>query len=438
MALLKYFLLIGFLLSTTLVHSAGTARHFPPGVRDIYISNAPDIRSNLLENIAPVVETSINRGLYPGAVILAGHKGQIIYRGVFGNRRIVPNIAPMTFDTIFDLASLTKVIVTTTAVMQLVEQGKLDLDAPVARYWPAFGNNGKQNVTVRQLLTHTSGFQPDLVFPTPHLTFPNSLLAKPSKSAQVNALRGVELQKLIHLPGTVFKYSDVNFITLGHLVEIISGEDLSTYAKKHIFDPLGMQRTFYLPPSQLRNEIAPTEIIRGKLRWGEVNDDTVYLMGGVAGMAGLFSDAQDLGIFAQTLIDGGRIPSQGQPSRYLLSPLSVIKMATPQTPPDMTDVQGLGWDIDTRYSNRGVLFTNRSYGHTGWTGTSIWLDPVAQTWLIILTSRTHPTPAAMNPLIHDRKTIANIVAASIKEIPSTKVSNTGKGEIARAFNRKHN
>lgn len=401
------------------VSQAQSTRHFPSGMRDIFIPEVIGVRNNLLQNIAPIVERSINKGLYPGAVIIAAHRGNVIYRGVFGNQRILPNVIPMKANTIFDVASLTKVVVTTTSVMQLVERGKLDLDAPVGHYWPAFNHSGKENVTIRELLTHTSGLPADLTF------------AKSDHPSKISAIKGVEHQALLHPPGTVFKYSDVNFVALGHLVEIISGESLDDYSKNHIFKPLGMKRTFYLPPFEFKREIAPTEIIEGKLRWGEVHDATAYLMGGVSGMSGLFSDAQDLGIFAQCLLNGGRIP--GTEKKYLLGPLTIAKMTTPQTPLYMADIHGLGWDIDSKYSNRGVLFTVNSYGHTGFTGTSMWLDTTTQTWLIILTSRTHPSPAHDNPLIQDRKAIANIVAASITDVPLINLKNTEKGELTRAY-----
>lgn len=409
-----------------------SSRHFPEGACNVTIPKVKGVRNQLLQNITPIVERSIRKGLYPGAVVLAAHNGHVIYRGVFGNRRILPNKAPMTFDTIFDLASLTKAVITTTAIMQLVERGKLDLDSPISHYWPKFAANGKGNITVRELLTHTSGLPADITL----------LKADQSQSEdnEINlgkkrVLNAAEHTQLINPPGKVFTYSDVNFIALGHLVEIISDENLDDYARNHIIKPLGLTRTFFLPPPDLKDKIAPTEVIKGKLRWGEVHDDNVRIMGGVSGMAGLFSTAKDLGIFAQCLLNGGRIPSSdGQKSsRHLLGPLSIIKMSSPQTPKFMTDIHGLGWDIDTRYSNRGVLFPTHSFGHTGWTGTSIWIDPTTQTWFVILTSRAHPSVPPVNQLIYDRKIIANIIASSITDIPIVKIKNTGDGELARAY-----
>ncbi len=409
-------LIVSLLMACTSISLAGTppSRHYPPGANDVYISDSTALHIKALQQIAPLVQSSIANGFYPGAVILAGHQGHIIYRGVFGNRRVNPSTAPMRFDTIFDLASLTKVIVATTAIMQLVDQDKIQLDKPVAYYWPVFAANGKSAITVRQLLTHTSGLQEDI--PSPEL---NEIL--PLKERAPNAPRWhgkeVALQKIAALqplypPGSKFSYSDVNFITLGYLVERLSGERLNHYAMQHIFKPLGMNDSYFLPQSSLHDRIAPTEILGGQLRWGTVHDPTTYLMGGVSGMAGLFSDAHDLGIFAQMVLDHGRIADQHKPPRYILTPASVKAMTTPQTPKSISETRGLGWDINSHYTARGHLFASSSFGHTGWTGTSLWIDPASQTWLIILTNRLHPKPAE-NKLIEDRGLIADWVARAV-------------------------
>jgi len=408
------------------------SRHFPPGTHNVSIVKVSGIRTDLLQNIAPIIEKSIADGNYPGAIVLAAHRGHIIYRGVFGNRRIVPNIAPMRFNTLFDLASLTKVIATTPAIMQLVEQGKLDIDAPVAKYWPAFAENGKETITIRELLTHTSGLAPD--FPA-SIGQPKNPYSIYLWHGETEALQQVKQTKLFHLPGTAFVYSDINFIVLAYLVEVITGEHFNQYARTHIFKPLGMNDTLFLPPASLRDRIAPTEIMDNKLRWGEVHDPSAFAMGGVAGNAGLFSDASDLAVYAQCLLNGGRFPHKNGKSlsSHLLGPLTIAKMTTPETPTTISDTRGLGWDIDSPYSNRGILFPMSSFGHTGWTGTSIWIDPVTQTWLIILTSRTHPIPANNNQLIQDRRVIANIVSASMTDNSLSIQHNTGQGELNRAY-----
>jgi serine-type D-Ala-D-Ala carboxypeptidase len=403
---------------------ASAPRHFPQGTRDVYIAKQSGVRSDLLNNIAPLVERSIAAGEYPGAVVLASHHGHIIYRGVFGNRRLLPNAVPMRFNTVFDVASLTKVLATTPSVMQLVEESKLDLDAPVAQYWPAFGQNGKAAITVRELLTHTSGLEPDLPINDDKIVGANY------------AYEQIEKLKPAHPPGTMFVYSDVNFIVLGYLIERVTGKNIATYSKEHIFNVLGMKDTTFLPPPGLRDRIAPTAS-NNKLRWGEVNDPTTWAMNGVSGAAGVFSDASDVSLYLQCLLDGGRVGHSTKATKkspnYLLGPLTILKMTTPQTAAAQPEVRGLGWDIDSPYSNRGILFPMRSFGHTGWTGTSVWVDPVTQTWVIILTSRTYPMPATVNKLITDRREIANIIAASITDIKTASETNTGAGELLRAY-----
>jgi len=420
----KYFLfllLAGFFFSCEVLSAP---RHFPASTHQIYIANVKGIRSELLQNIAPIIEKSISEGNYPGAVVLIGHKGKIIYKGVFGSRRILPNAAPMRFNTIFDIASLTKVVATAPAIMQLVERGKIDLDAPVATYWPEFGKHDKRAITIRELLTHTSGLPADISVDT-------RKISKQDELAKICQL------KLQHESGTTFLYSDVNFMVLAHVVEIVSHENFSTYVSNHIFKPLKMNDTSYLPARKLHDRIAPTELLRDKLRWGEVQDPIAYSLGGVSGNAGVFSDAKDLGVYAQSLLNGGKLPKpfrkNNKTSSHFLSPLSIAKMTTTQTPDSMSDARGLGWDIDSRYSNRGVLFPVSSYGHTGWTGTSLWIDPATQTWIVILTSRAHPAPARNNQLVQDRRTIANIISGSIVDVPAISLNNTGRGELTRAY-----
>lgn len=408
-------LLITFLLFTSTVFAASEKpRHFPLGTQDVYIPKTPGVDVQKLKQIRTLVDQSISQGYYPGAVILAGHEGHIIYRGVFGSRRVLPNSAPMTYSTIFDIASLTKVVVTTTAIMQLAEQGKLDLSAPVAKYWPAFANQGKEKITVKQLLTHTSGLAEDI--PSVDLA---SIAPEKTKNqtpvpwkGEAQALELVAQQHLLDPPGTVFRYSDINFITLGYLVEIISGQPLNKYASQHIFQPLAMKDTYFLPSKSIRSKIAPTQIIQKKLRWGEVHDPTVYEMGGIAGMAGAFSTAKDLGNFAECLLTGGTLKVK-KSWHHLLSPDSVYAMTQSQTPSSVSVPHGLGWDIGSKYAAKGHLFSDQAYGHTGWTGTSLWIDPVSQTWLVILTSRTHPQPTKFNELIRDRNMIADLVAGSL-------------------------
>jgi uncharacterized protein YbbC (DUF1343 family) len=327
------------------------------------------LREEQMTGISKMAKKAIHSGKIPGAVILIGNQGKVVYRRAFGFRQLKPKKLPMTTDTIFDIASLTKVIATSTAVMQLVETGKLNLEDSVARYWPEFGANGKEQITVRDLLTHYSGLRP-------------ALDMKPKWSGYGMALRMIEEEKPVFPPRTSFIYSDINFIILGELVSRITGEPLDIYCAEHIFKPLGMKDTGFKPSPVLRPRIAPTQYqngTKGKMLWGEVHDPTAYNMGGVAGHAGLFSTADDLAIFAQMILDGGSTKSV-----QILSPLMVEKMTTPQSPPENMPLRGLGWDIDSSLVSTG------SFGHKGFTGTGIWIDPVSNTYVIILTNRVHP------------------------------------------------
>jgi uncharacterized protein YbbC (DUF1343 family)/CubicO group peptidase (beta-lactamase class C family) len=365
-----------------------------------------------------IIHQAIADGNIPGAVLVVGHNGAIIYRKAYGERALEPKREPMTVDTIFDLASLTKVIATTTAVMQLMEQGKVRLNDPVAKYLPEFAQNGKQDITLRQLLTHYSGLEPDLDLKTP---WEGKETAYKMAFADPPALT----------PGSAFVYSDVNFIVLGALVERVSGEPLNEYAERHIFAPLKMTHTRFVPPESWRRKIAPTQYDENEhMLWGVVHDPTARRMGGVAGHAGLFSTADDLAKFAQTLLNGGD---------GILSAVTVEKMTTPETPPSSPVLRGFGWDIDSPFSsNRGDLFPIGSFGHTGFTGTSIWIDPTTQTYIILLTNAVHPR--GKGTAIALRSKVATEVAAALKLTPSEKdelrwKSITGYNEAQRAARR---
>src|SRR5579863_5580428 len=343
-----------------------------------------------LSVIDPIVQEAIRDGQIPGAVVLVGHDGQVIYRKAFGERSLEPRREAMTVDTIFDLASLTKVVATTTAVMQLVQKGQIRVNEPVAKYIPEFAENGKEEITIRELLTHFSGLPPDLD------------LSQPWEGRET-ALRMAYAEKPIYAPGSRFLYSDVNFIVLGALVERVSGMSLQEYCEKNIFVPLKMTHTRFLPPVSWLPKIAPTQYDEhDKMLRGVVHDPTVRRMGGVAGQAGLFSTADDLAKFAQAVLDGSTI----------LSPLTVEKMTTPQQPPTSEVLRGFGWDIDSPYSsNRGDLLPVGSFGHTGFTGTSLWIDPTTRTYIIVLTNAVHPR--GKGSAVALRSKIATAVAAAL-------------------------
>lgn len=335
----------------------------------------PELNEEQLAPISEIVEKAIREKQIPGAVILVGNKGRVIYRKAFGYRSLVPDKHLMTLDTIFDISSVTKVVATTTAVMQLVEKGKLNLEDRAAKYWPEFKVNGKQDITVRQLLTHYSGLRPDLKM-------------QPYWSGYGSAMKKILSERPKFTPGKRFVYSDINFEILGELVKRLSGKPLDLYSAENIFKPLGMNDTLFNPSSGLHNRIAPTEYIdrTGRVLTGEVHDATARRMGGVSGHAGLFSTADDLSVFAGMILNNG-----GYNGVNILSSASVKKMTTPQSPKDKKILRGLGWDIDSPFScNRGECFPIGSFGHSGYTGVSIWIDPFSETYLIILTNRVHP------------------------------------------------
>jgi len=345
-----------------------------------------------LAPIDAVVDDEIHAGRIPGAVVVVGHAGAVVYRRAFGDRQVEPVRLPMTEDTVFDLASLTKVIATSPAVMQLVEAGKLRLDAPVARYWPAFGGHGKAGITVRDLLTHFSGLPPDLDLDAPW-------------SGEAAALERVAAARPIAARERSFVYSDVNFAALGELVRRVSGTRLDVYCARHVFGPLGMRSTGFAPPPDA--PVAPTTRAAGRLLAGVVHDPTARRMGGVAGHAGLFSTADDLAIFAQAMLDGG---SAG--AVRLLRAETVSAMTSSQGPPAATVHRGLGWDIDSRFARDWrAAMPEGSYGHTGYTGTSLWIDPASRSYVVVLTNRVHPDGRGdARPL---RMRIAEVVAAAV-------------------------
>jgi uncharacterized protein YbbC (DUF1343 family)/CubicO group peptidase (beta-lactamase class C family) len=346
-------------------------------------------------DIDQVMNKAVADGLIPGGVVLVGHDGKVLYRKAFGWRSLEPNKEAMTVDTVFDLASLTKCIATASSVMKLVEQGKVRLNDPVAAYLPTFGQNGKENITIRQLLTHFSGLREDLDLKQPW-------------SGSAEAYRMVMEEKSTYPPGARFLYSDINFETLGFIVEKISGVPLNEYADANIFVPLGMKNTRFNPPSSWSARIAPTEYDeQNRMLRGVVHDPTARRMDGVAGHAGLFSTADDLALFAQEMLEASKV----------LNPLSVEKMTTPQQPANSSSLRGLGWDIDSPFaSNRGDLLPVGSFGHTGFTGTSLWIDPATNTYIIVLTNAVHPRGG--NSVVSLRARVTNAVVRDLALSPS--------------------
>ncbi|MBF0877730.1 beta-lactamase family protein [Gluconobacter cerevisiae] len=339
-----------------------------------------------------LVRDAVRKGEAPGAVVVIGHDGKIVHRFVYGKRTIVPVSEPLSWDTHFDMASLTKPTMTALSVMQFVERGRVGLEDRVSQYFPDFACNGKNIITIRLLLTHYSGLPPDVPLNNPW-------------TGKAEGVRRAMMSPLINPPGEKFVYSDINYVMLGLLIEKLSGLPLDQYVRLNILEPLGMTESGYLPPSSLRPLIAPTQYDeQGVMLRGVVHDPTARRMGGVAGHAGLFSDAQDMSIYAQALLD--RL--KGRPSCFPLRQETLVLMTTPQQPPGKTDLRGLGWDINTHYSSpRGDVFSQHSFGHTGFTGTSLWIDPDSDSYVLILTNRVHPAGGhSVVRLRHDVATAA--------------------------------
>ncbi|MFM9903890.1 MAG: exo-beta-N-acetylmuramidase NamZ domain-containing protein [Pyrinomonadaceae bacterium] len=414
-----------------------------------------------LDQIDALVEADIAAKKLPGAVVLVGHKGKIVFRKAYGNRSLVPTVEKMTVDTIFDLASLTKPIATATSIMILVEQGKLRLNDTIGKFIPDIDDENAKKVTIQQLLTHTSGYAPDFDL-------------REKWTGREGMLAALKKEKLRTPPGSKFVYSDIGFIVLGEIIERITNVSVGeSIFYKYQYD-LGLQDTAFRPidypkaqasPKRFgyanRGLVAPTENIAGQLSYlgskydgdevggkeilrGQVHDPTSFRMSGLAGHAGLFSTADDLARYCQMLLNGGVAPatvggnpsgSEGAPRRSdptsrtlptgrvsasapqrILSAQTVAKMTAPIVVSETGETRGLGWDINTAFSsNRGELFPLGSFGHTGFTGTSVWIDRVSQTFVVFLSNRVHPDGKGdVTPL---RAKVATVVASAIEDTP---------------------
>ncbi len=337
--------------------------------------------TNRLSAVDAAVLAAISSNRTPGAVLWMEHRQQI-HAVAFGNRAVVPAVEAMTVDTVFDAASLTKVLATTPAIMKLVEQGRVDPARSVSAYIPEFAGGGREGITVGHLLTHTSGLPPGLSRGEPWVGY---------DAAIQRACR----EALVETPGSKFRYSDINFILLGEVVHRASGLRLDQFCAKEIYGPLGMRDTRFLPlppgattaPDGVDlGRIAPTEKLATGVLRGVVHDPTSRRMGGVAGHAGLFLTASDLARFCRMMLNEGTLDGH-----RVFRPETVRAMVAVHSPPGLPR-RGWGWDIDSPYAGpRGNRFPIGSYGHSGWTGTSVWIDPFSQTFVILLSNRNHPT-----------------------------------------------
>lgn len=343
-----------------------------------------------------ILDTTINQaiedGITPGAVAWIESRGQLLHFASYGAKSVAPRRESMELDTIFDCASLTKVMVTAPAIMMLAEEGKVRLNDNIQVYLPDFRD--RTRITVLQLLTHFSGLRPTL----------------PLESSWRGYQAGVDLalqERPTIAPGTKFIYSDVNYILLAEIVRRVTGTTLDKLAEERIFEPLGMDDTSFRPAAELRSRIAPTvQLADGSFLRGIVHDPTTRRMAGVSGQAGVFSTARDVAAFARMMLNGGELDGT-----RILSPLSVLRMRTSQSPEGAV-ARGIGWDIDTPYSSpRGDLFSTASFGHTGYTGPSLWIDPVSHSFVVLMTNRVHP--ADKTSVVRLRSLVATIVAANL-------------------------
>ena len=358
---------------------------------------------NDFSGIDEAMTDAVKSGEVPGAVVLVGRGDETLYFRALGSRRVVPDHQPMTRETIFDIASLTKPFATTLAVMTLVERGEIRLDNPLGRYLKEFRRKDLEEITIRRLLTHTAG-----------------LVAIPT-SGSVNggfpkAVAGLAKLPLDFPPGQAFQYSDTGFMLLGEVVRRVSGLPLDRYADKHIYKPLGLKDTMFNPPPSLRDRIAPTEFHNGRLMIGEVHDPRSRAVGGVAGHAGLFSTAADLARLCRMLLAEGSLDGQ-----RIMQPNTVKLMWTRSA--EGNGSRALGWDISSTFSRTAsIFFPPDAVGHLGFTGTSVWLDPTTRTYLIVLTNRVHPSGGGGDRIREFRTRVAAVTAAQLFRPPLTTVA----------------
>ncbi len=379
-----------------------------------------------LAQIDAIINGDIADKKMPGAVVIIGRKGKIVYRKAFGNRALVPTVEPMTIDTIFDVASLTKPVATATSIMILVEQGKLRLNDTIGKFITDIDDPEAKKVTILQLLTHTSGYRPDF-----------DLGEK--WTGREGMLAALKKEKLRAAPGTRFVYSDIGFIVLGEIIERVTGKTLDIFVKENQLsalsttsfireDPNGKTPTSSFNLAGWLKRMAPTEDICGQQSYlggspypncqpglmillGKVHDPTAYRMQWVAGHAGLFSTADDLARYCQMLLNGGTL--DGKP---IMSAQTVAKMTQPYVVAEDGSTRGLGWDMNTTFSsNRGELFPLGSFGHTGFTGPMIWIDPTSETFVVFMSNRVHPD--GKGDVVATRARVATIAASAIEDLP---------------------
>ncbi len=343
-------------------------------VTPVELPAPPVFRAERLRDLDGAITSALSNRAAPGVVFWL-ERGGSNYHRAFGQRAVLPQPEPMTEDTLFDAASLTKVLATTPAVMCLVEDGRVALDAPLKTYLAEFAGQGREAITIRHLLTHTSGLRPGIPL-------------QPAWTGYEEGIRRALAERPEYAPDTRFRYSDANFILLGEVVRRVSGQGLDAFCAARLYRPLGMTNTGFNPEATRVPRSAPTTLENGAYLRGVVHDPTARRMGGVAGHAGLFTTTADVARFARMMLGRGQLGD-----RRVFQAATVDRMTHVQTPVELTSARrGLGWDIDSPYAGpRGEHFPVGSYGHTGWTGTSLWMDPFSGTFVILMANRNHPT-----------------------------------------------
>ena len=359
--------------------------------------SAVGMSNALVPRLDSVIKAGIADHATPGATIAVVRRGRIVLLKGYGHTDWAPGAPAANDSTMYDMASLTKVVATTTAAMMLEEEGKLNIDRTVASYLPEYDVPDKRAITVRMLLTHASGIRS------------NHPLWKEAKGRE-QYFAGMVKWPLVREPGSAVEYTDWNMVLMQFIIERLTGQTLDQFVQARVFGPLGMRDTQYNPPETLKPRIAPTETedFRGGQVWGVVHDETAWVLGGVSGNAGLFSSARDLAVFVQMLLNGG---SYG--GTQLIKPSTVARWTARQRP-DAS--RALGWDTPSPQSSAGRFFSMRSFGHTGFTGTSIWADPERELLVVLLTNRVNPTRdnQKIGPL---RRAVADIVQQAVLDSP---------------------
>jgi serine-type D-Ala-D-Ala carboxypeptidase len=397
MKIMRFMIIPAFLMSLAATAPAQGLPSAKP--EEVGMSQA---RIGLLDGL---MKEALARRDFPGAVILVARNGKTVWRKAYGHAQWIPEPKPMAVNMIFDLASITKPVATATSIMILVERGQIRLWDKVKDFVPEFapyvleGGNPGEDARIWHLLTHTSGLPP--------YTDPKEIEKKHGSPCSTDLLvKEIGAIRKESPPGRTFVYSCLNYITLAQILRTVTGQSVADFAAGNIFKPLGMTRTFFNPPPELIDLCVSTQVVDGTALRGVVHDPLARLQGGVSGNAGLFSTADDLAVFAQMMLGGGAFGKV-----RILSPLGIERMIE-IFPKVKASGRGLGWDLDSDYATvRGDLFGPESFGHSGYTGTSIWIDPETRTTVIFLTNRVHPDDKG--DIISMRSKIANVVAASI-------------------------